>query len=185
MSPAWAIRTLSVLWCQQRYNSLYYPRSSLPIRGRSHETQNEGGGGRGARGRFRNPLPGGPGQAVRRHYRPAAFDGWTRRGRRAAEAARIGSPEGASSTPGSTAPGTEKAAHGAPRGERVRKTRPAPRKARDQAVAPCGAPFPRARPEGEDKEGRRAPRRKPGAAKRWLTRCGFIAPKPEGRRRAV
>ena len=68
-------------------------------------------------GEVRDPTPGRPRPSRPLALRPAAFNGWTRRGRKAAEAARIG---GAASPPGplsgSTVPGTEIAASGAPRG---------------------------------------------------------------------
>jgi hypothetical protein len=54
----------------------------------------EVGQGRRPRVCLASTLPGGPGQAVRRHYRPAALNGWTRRGRRRAEVLRIRGPGG-------------------------------------------------------------------------------------------
>jgi hypothetical protein len=62
-----------------------------------------------------NPAPGRPRPAVRRHDDRLPLEGWTRRGRRTAEAVRIRvvMPP---SAPGRTAPGTEIAAGGAPRG---------------------------------------------------------------------
>ena len=59
-------------------------------------------------GGARNPALGRPWPSRPPALRPAALNGWTRRRRRAAEAARIGDPARIPSQPGSTAPGTEK-----------------------------------------------------------------------------
>ncbi len=92
---------------------------------------------------FAGRRSGGPGQAVRRHYdRLPSMAG--RDGNEGGGSRPDRGPTRAPLPPGSTAPGTEIAASGAPRGERVdRKTRRR-REASNQG-APGGAPSPRLR----------------------------------------
>src|SRR5450759_2083359 len=98
---------------------------------------------REALGRRPSPLRGTP------------FNGWTRHGRRAAKAARIGEGAALPSAPGSYGPGDRNRRHGAPSGERAcagradatnadkwRKLRTLVCAASGLMVAPPGAPFP-------------------------------------------
>ena len=119
-------------------------------------------------------------------------NGWTWRERRRAKARRIREALNCFPCvpPGSTAPGTEIAANGAPRGERVFADAPAPRKARTKwwrlaalhPLAFCGGQFPRA-PWARGKERKVFPglRQRAGAmtlawlARRLVRRAGSTA----------
>ena len=87
--------------------------------------------------------------------RGTAFNGWTRHGRRAAKAARIGEGAALPSAPGSYGPGDRNRRHGAPSGERAcagradatnadkwRKLRTLVCAASGLMIAPPSAPFP-------------------------------------------
>ena len=110
----------------------------------------EGGIGCGARGRGSYPRTREALASRPPALRPAAFNGWTWRGRRAAEAARIRGREGRfRPAPGSTAPGTEKplvARREAP--ARSRKDRELSG-LRFSARHPLRGRFPRVEPEGK------------------------------------
>jgi hypothetical protein len=137
---------------QEGDNRHYYADSHPALRGASSGDVSQDGAGCGARGRIRNPLPGGPGQAVRRHYRPAALNGWTRRGRRGAEALRIRGPRGPRPRPEARRRGQKSRTWSAAGRARLSPRRARASQSADQVVAPRGAPSPR------DFSGERLPR---------------------------
>jgi hypothetical protein len=109
----------------------------------------EGGIGCGARGRGSYPRTREALASRPPALRPAAFNGWTWRGRRAAEAARIrGREERFRPAPGSTAPGTEKP---------LVARREAPRLRKKACTVGLAAPFRRAIPSHSSRGGRRKP----------------------------